>query len=84
MPLMFPHLYQLRLFLCHIRCVVLSCAYQALPCLPCIQCNRMLKYNIAMCPGFRDKQLMGCGLDEAAFLDDLFTITFTVTTVTLT
>jgi hypothetical protein len=27
-------LFELWLFLCHIRCVVFKCAYQALPCVP--------------------------------------------------
>jgi hypothetical protein len=26
--------FELRLFLCHIRCVVFRCAYQVLPCVP--------------------------------------------------
>jgi hypothetical protein len=29
-------LFELRLFLCHIRCVVFRCAYRALPCVLCI------------------------------------------------
>jgi hypothetical protein len=28
--------FELRLFLCHIRCVVFRCAYGALLCVPCI------------------------------------------------
>jgi hypothetical protein len=35
-------LFELRLFLYHIRCVALRCEYQALPCVPCDKCKFIL------------------------------------------
>jgi hypothetical protein len=43
-----------------------------------LKVNCWSKYNV-ICPGFRDKKLVGCGSDEAVLLDNSFTITNPVT-----